>query len=355
LKKYSIFIGIAVIASVAHTSMAATVDGFEGTWIAPLESTIPNTPEGDKIRYGKDILLNTYKYLGAESVIGKYYTGNKLACASCHIDGGVVSYAAPFAVVSKKYTDPGLFSSRTNELRNLPIRINGCMERSLAGTPIPENGPEMQAMIAYMNWLSTGMQVDNWTQVKGQGFISVAGLTRAADPLRGETVFTNNCVKCHGVDGQGEWDPIAMTYTYPALWGADSFNTGAGMNRLRTGVRFVKGNMPDNHAVATDPSTQLSLDDAWDVMAYVLSHDRQIFAKYESDWSGIGIIDGVPNWMRKAVSAPYPPYYPRLGDPDDLDQPPMFSPEQYKYGPYQEMLQVQMDIRNAHEARTRRR
>jgi thiosulfate dehydrogenase len=349
VKTYYLFLSMAIFASTVSDSIAAT-DGFAGTWVEPLESTIPNTTKGDQIRYGKDILLNTYKYLGAESVIGKNYSGNKLACASCHIDGGVVAYAAPFSVVSKKYADPGLFSSRTNELRNLPIRINGCMERSLAGKPIPVKGPEMQAIIAYMNWLSTGMEVDNWTLVKGQGFISVPDLTRAADPIHGETVYADKCMICHGANGQGEWDQTAMTYIKPALWGPDSFNNGAGMNRLRTGVRFVKGNMPDNHAVATAPTTQLSLDDAWDVMAYVLSHDRQSFSRSQKDWSGAGILDGVPNWMRKPVSTSYPPYYPQLGDPDDMDRPAMFPPEQYKYGPYQPMLQVQKNIRNAYMA-----
>ena len=352
MKKFLLFFGLVIFASGANAGMGmgmgSTNNGFEGTWIAPSESAIPNTPEGDQIRYGKEILSHTYKYLGAESVIGKSYTGNKLSCTNCHMSGGTVAYASPFSVVYYKYTNPGLFSSRTNELRNLPIRINGCMVRSQAGSPIPENSPEMLAMVAYMKWLSTGMQVDNWTLVKGQGFISVPDLTRAADPYRGATVYAQNCMMCHGANGQGVWNQRALTYLVPSLWGPDSFNSGAGMNRLRTGVRFVKGNMPYHRAVPTDPATQLSLEDAWDVMAYVLSHDRQIFANEESDWSGVGILDGVPNWMRKKVSAAYPPYYPRVDGTDNLLQPPMFPPEQHKYGPYQEMLKVQKEIRSGY-------
>jgi len=70
VKKYYLFLSVAIFASTVNGSIAAT-DGFAGTWVEPLESTIPNTSKGNQIRYGKDILLNTYKYLGAESVIGK--------------------------------------------------------------------------------------------------------------------------------------------------------------------------------------------------------------------------------------------------------------------------------------------
>lgn len=328
--------------------------GFEGTWVKPKVTTIPNTAEGDLIRYGKTLLSETYKYLGSESVIGKQYTGNKLACANCHLNTGTVAYAGPWSVVYLKYGDAslgaqGLFSSRRNEYRTIQVRINGCMKRSMSGKPLPFDSEEMKAMIAYFKWLSTGMKVDNWTQVVGTGNIKVPDLTRAADPVRGKTVFGNNCARCHGSDGQGLYNAQKMAYKYPALWGPNSFNTGAGMNRLRTGVRFVKGNMPYAVADPTDPNKQLSAEDAWDVMAYVLSQDRPVLIDHTLDWTGIGP-DGLPNWMRKRVDAPYPNYYPRADRSDDLTLPPMFPAAQHKYGPYQDMLRIQAEIRQAYEA-----
>lgn len=333
----------------AYASNGFDDEGFEGTWVQPSESDIPDTPEGDQIRYGKELLTNTYKYLGAESIIGKPHTGNRLACSNCHLNAGTLAYSAPWVVAYYQYGGEGIFSSRTNENRTLPIRINGCVQRSLHGTPLEEESEEMQAMIAYFKWLATGMRVDDWTQVKGTGFLPVADMTRAADPVRGQSLYNENCAECHGADGQGEWDPEEMQFVYPALWGADSFNNAAGMSRLRTGVRFIKGNMPYRRADPLKPKTQLSDADAWDVMAYVLSHDRPIYPAQESDWSGVGP-DGVPNWMRKRVDAAYPIYYPRSNGTDDLRYPPMFPPEQHKYGPWQDMLRVQKEIRDAFEA-----
>lgn len=322
---------------------------YEGTWVQPNESDIPANAEGDRIRYGKALLTDTYKYLGAESVIGKPHTGNRLSCSNCHLNAGMAAYSSPWVVSYYKYDGAGQFSSRTNENLTLPKRINGCIERSLHGTALDEQSEEMQAMIAYFKWLATGMRVDNWTQVIGTGFLPVADMPRAADPARGQGIYMQQCADCHGADGQGEWDAQQMRFETPAVWGPDSFNSGAGMNRLRTGVRFIKGTMPFEDVDPLRPSTQLSDEDAWDVMAYVLSQDRPIFTRQESDYSGIGP-DGVPNWMRKNVDAAYPIYYPRSDRTDNINLPAMFPPEQHKYGPWQDMLRVQQEIRDAFEA-----
>lgn len=341
-------LSFAIIASV-HARQGFDDKGFEGTWVQPSESDIPDTPAGDRIRYGKELLTDTYKYLGSESIIGKPHTRSRLACSNCHLNAGTVAYSAPWVVAYYQYGGQGLFSSRTNEYRTLPIRINGCMQRSLHGAPLDEQSEEMQAMIAYFKWLATGMRVDHWSQVKGRGFVEVRDMQRAADPVQGEAIYVENCARCHGLDGQGEWDADAMRFEYPALWGPYSFNNAAGMGRLRTGVRFIKGNMPYRRADPLKPDTQLSDADAWDVMAYVLSHERPVYENHASDWSGIGP-DGVPNWMRKRVDAAYPVYYPRANATDDLNFPPMFPAEQHKYGPWQDMLRVQKEIRDAFAA-----
>jgi thiosulfate dehydrogenase len=61
----------------------------------------------------------------------------------------------------------------------------------------------------------------------------------------------------------------------PPLWGPESYNDGAGMARLAMFANFVHFNMPHG-ADYLDP--QLSVEDAWDVAAYVLSHPRPHYA-----------------------------------------------------------------------------
>jgi thiosulfate dehydrogenase len=55
---------------------------------------------------------------------------------------------------------------------------------------------------------------------------------------------------------------------FPALWGNESFNWGAGMERIATAAAFIEANMP-----LSRPNT-LSVQDAWDVATYMDSHDR---------------------------------------------------------------------------------
>ena len=82
----------------------------------------------------------------------------------------------------------------------------------------------------------------------GQGAGSMALLTRAADPERGRHVYVRYCAECHGERGEGIRQGSAsdaLGYLVPPLWGSDSFNDGAGMNRLVTIANFVHSNMPN--------------------------------------------------------------------------------------------------------------
>src|SRR6516165_790341 len=48
---------------------------------APDESTIPRSPVGGAVKYGKQVLTETQTY-------AKAYVGNGLNCSSCHLDAG---------------------------------------------------------------------------------------------------------------------------------------------------------------------------------------------------------------------------------------------------------------------------
>lgn len=333
---------------------------YEGTWVAPSEAAIPNDATGDMIRYGKLLLTETYKYLGQGSTMP--YTNNKLSCSNCHLDEGRAAHGQPWAVVWYKYGagGQGPYSARSNRYLDMKNRIHDCMQRSMFGTQLPDTSYEMNSMIEYMKWMATGLQVADWNLVtsKGASNISVASLTRAADPVRGKTVYEDNCAACHGYTGDGVLDSVNKKYIYPALWGPNSFSHGAGMFRLRTAVGFIKGNMPYGWANASDATHQLSVDDAWDSMAYVLSNARPLWSGYLTDWNYFRPSDCMPNWMLKTVDAGYDNYFPRVEVTGVLSgnttYPQKYTAAKHMYGPWSDMLSLQTAMQNAYLAITPR-
>jgi len=284
---------------------------------------------------GKDLVHSTYTSLGAGSAVrasnGLPYVGNKLSCTNCHMGDGTQPNASPLIVVAQKYAAPGLFNSRSNNLLDVPGRVNGCFERSLVGQPLPLDSQWMTDIVAYIDFLGTGVQPGyTSTQVPGQGFPSVALLTRAADPVRGKEIFTGNCASCHRADGNG-------SSNVPPVWGTNSFGLMSGMGRLATATTLVYGAMPRNRLDPTDPNTRMSQEDAWDVSAYLLSNSRPFQDRFVADWTGVGP-DGMPNWLRKPASASYDFTMPRSDAgvaTDDPTKPAMFLREQHTFGPFQ--------------------
>jgi thiosulfate dehydrogenase len=94
---------------------------------------------------------------------------------------------------------------------------------------------------------------------------------RAGDTTRGRALFAATCTRCHGPAGAG-------TALAPPLWGAGSFNIGAGMARLRTAAAFIRHTMP------YDRPGSLSDQQAFDVAAYLVARPRPDFAGKEHDW-----------------------------------------------------------------------
>jgi thiosulfate dehydrogenase len=145
-------------------------------------------------------------------------------------------------------------------------------------------------------------------------------LSRAADPKRGAGVYQANCAACHQPDGKGKRNGVpgdAKGYLYPPLWGPDSFNDGAGMHRLIASASFVRANMPfGTHYDAP----ALSVEDAWDVAAYINTQERPHRASLDADY---------PTRARKPVDAPFPPFADK------------FPLEQHRLGPFQPILDAQ--------------
>jgi thiosulfate dehydrogenase len=279
-----------------------------GAWIVPDSDKLPNDDWGRTVRYGRDLIAKTSSLIGPEVADPAHrFAGNNLNCQNCHKDAGTKQFGLPFRGV---YADFPNYRARSGAVGTLEDRIQGCMVRSMNGKPLPPEGAEMTAMVAYLKFLSVGRPVGAPTLGRGAG--KMAELTRPADPARGRDIYANTCAACHGDQGQrvgaaGD----AQGYAMPPLWGPDSFNDGAGMARLTNAANFIHNNMPDG---TTWQQPALSVDDSWDVAAFVESQPRPHKSDLERDF---------PNRLQKPVDAPYEPY------PDH------FSPEQHKFGPFQ--------------------
>jgi thiosulfate dehydrogenase len=130
----------------------------------------------------------------------------------------------------------------------------------------------MQAILAYINFIGTN--VAKGEKAAGSGLKDLAWLDRAADPEKGKAVFTLKCQTCHQPNGEGLFNPEKTEYIYPALWGENSFNDGAGLFRISNFAKYVKYNMPNG---TTHESPQLKDEEAWDVAAFVLTQNRPTY------------------------------------------------------------------------------
>jgi thiosulfate dehydrogenase len=156
----------------------------------------------------------------------------------------------------------------------LEDRVNDCFERSMNGRPLPRDGEEMRAILAYIWWLSRDLPVG--VEPPGRGFLKLAPVG-PTDQGRGEAVYVAKCAVCHGRDGQGLTSPSG-DYLFPPLWGPQSFNIGAGMARRNTAAAFVKANMPyGQDGTLTD-------QEAYDVAAYFTEQPRPDFPRKDEDW-----------------------------------------------------------------------
>ncbi len=275
-------------------------------WAATADSA---PPASATVEYGQRLLRETAALLGPDQADpAMRYTGSHIACASCHLDSGAKPGTLSLLQTAGRYPRP---SGRDNRVGDLRDRINGCMMRSMNGRALPRDSIEMIAMEAYINHLGQRYAAMSESRRAPSEQAPFDEPDRAADPEAGGGVYAQRCAVCHGVNGQGllaTGDPNDG-YLFPALWGPDSYNDGAGMHRVLTAARFIKARMPFGQADLTD-------DQAFDVAAYINSHERPAMSGLERDY---------PDRTTKPVDSPYGPY----ADP--------FPPEQHKYGPFREI------------------
>ncbi len=289
-----------------------------GPWRVPsLEKDLPDGSRGKLIKYGYYLTSESPKWMGPNAINPDHrYSGNNLACKNCHLENGAMPGSASWVGVTDRYPQ---YRGREDRIGTIEDRINGCMERSMNGQPLPVDSRQMKAIVAYMEWLSQDLPDSLLSRYSG--FPSIQLPDTPADTIHGRLVYERECVVCHGIEGQGIWlADSTKGYQYPPLWGSDSYNHGAGMNRVITAAQFIKGNMPFGQATLDAP--KLTDQEALDVAAYIDSFRRPEKEGVESDY---------PDPLRKPVSTPYGPW------PDS------FPALQHKYGPFKPIIRYYED------------
>lgn len=240
----------------------AAAAGEPGRFVPPDEADIPEGPFGDVIRRGRDIFTNTGEHAAA-------YVGNGLSCGNCHLDAGRLANSAPLWGAYVRYP---AYRSKTKQVNSYTERLQGCFIYSMDGKAPPAGSPELAALEAYSFWMAKGAPVG--ATLPGAGYPKFKP-PQAPAYARGEQVFQANCALCHGKEGQGQ--KVAGRYVFPPLWGADSYNWGAGMHQLDNAAAFIKANMPLGRGGS------LSDLQAWDVAMYMNAQERPQDPRFTGD------------------------------------------------------------------------
>jgi thiosulfate dehydrogenase len=278
------------------------VKAKENWWNPPDIETISDQAQRKQVSYGKNLVAHTANYFGPKGSIAQ--STNGLNCQNCHLSAGTVVFGNNYGSVAATYPK---FRPRSGSIESISKRVNDCFERSLNGETLDTTSAEMQAIIAYIKFL--GSNVAKGNKAAGSGLKEIAFLSRAANPANGKTIYISKCQSCHLEQGQGTLNASQNEYTYPALWGPQSYNDGAGLYRIINLAKFVKYNMPLG---ASHDSPQLTDEEAWDVAAFINSQPRPK-KDIHADW---------PDVSKKPIDHPFGPFADA------------FSETQHKYGPF---------------------
>ncbi|MBZ5857388.1 c-type cytochrome [Flavihumibacter profundi] len=287
-------------------------------WQAPSLFT-DNELDGEErelVIYGEDLVANTSRYFGPKGIVKPINAG--MNCQNCHLNAGKLPWGNNYGAVYSTYPK---YRDRSGSVESITKRVNDCFERSLNGETIDTNSHEMKAFLAYMKWI--GQDVKKGEKPKGSGINDLPYMDRAASPEKGGIVYKNNCQTCHGTHGEGLKGPAGISYTYPPLWGENSFNIGAGLYRISRLAGYARDNMPFGQSSHNNP--KLTTEEAWDVAAFINSQPRP-FMDLSKDW---------PDISKKPIDHPFGPFTDG------------FTEKQHKYGPFQPIADARKKAKEA--------
>jgi thiosulfate dehydrogenase len=217
--------------------------------------TLPTGPVGQSIAYGHAIIVQTRRLM-------KRYVVADLKCADCHLAAGTQPRGGSFIGLYGRFPQ---WNKRAHRVIALQDRIAECFLYSMNGRAPAYESKAMIAIVAYIAWLSRDTPIGAPQPADDRYIVPLP--SAAPDLARGSAIFFEKCSACHGRDGEGR------SGIFPPLWGSRSFNSGAGMAHIDRMTGFVRYNMPQNAAGS------LTLAQAYDVAAFVLSHPRPHFRR----------------------------------------------------------------------------
>jgi thiosulfate dehydrogenase len=238
----------------------------------------------DDSKLSKDIRWG-FQLFTSTPVEAPQFVPGKITCNNCHLNGGQRDRALPLVGIAGMFPE---YNRRSGRLYTLNDRIVDCFLRSQNATgvaaaardrshlPTP-NSREVLALNAYITWLARGYQVGKNPAWRGKNGIPAEKQIPLdkLDPRKGEALFMERCINCHGKDGQGV--AIGDKKAGP-LWGPDSWNDGAGAARIYTLAGIIRYMMP-----YTNPGS-LTDEEAQNISAFINSKPRPSFPYKDQDY-----------------------------------------------------------------------
>src|SRR6478736_3172371 len=154
----SILFIIATLIFIANPEISRTdgiekVDSVQSLWQAPDTVSIPPDELGHQIRYGRNLIAHTARYLGPRGSVSQISNG--MNCQNCHLNAGTKPFGNNYGSVASLYPK---FRARSGSLESIEKRVNDCIERSLNGTALDDQSDEMRAIVSYIKWLGSNVQ-----------------------------------------------------------------------------------------------------------------------------------------------------------------------------------------------------
>ena len=220
-----------------------------GSFSPPSAADAPNDAFGDAVRFGEQLMTDT-------ATLAPQHVGNGLVCSNCHLDAGRKPGAAPLWAAFVNFP---AFRAKNGEINTFQKRVQDCFLYSLNGAPPPLGSRELIAIESYAAFMARGLP--SGMSPPGRGYPAIDAPPLSPDDRRGGEVYAQECSACHGPNGVGQ--KIAGGPAYPPLWGARSYNWGAGMARIDKAAAFIHANMPQGG------EGSLTVQEAWDVAHYI--------------------------------------------------------------------------------------
>jgi thiosulfate dehydrogenase len=251
----------------------------------------PLTDKGlDDSKLSKEIQLG-YRLFTNTPAEAERFVPSEVSCNNCHLNAGQRERAMPLVAISGVFPE---YNRRAGRLISLNDRIVDCFLRSenATGTLQPDaqgraaaaadslptpTSREVLAIAAYLNWISRGNEIAKSPTWRGQNTIPQASLIPVdkLDPAKGQAIYEERCVSCHGAEGQG----VLVGDKRPGpLWGPKSWNDGAGAARVYTLAGIIRYTMP-----YLDPGNMTD-EDALQLAAFINSKPRPAFPFKDRDY-----------------------------------------------------------------------